>query len=365
MEPIVYYVDPGAPEPVRSALIEGASWWAEAFDAAGFIDAFRVELLPEGVHPLDARYNVIEWVHRSTRGWSYGGGLTDPRTGEMIKAHVNLGSLRVRQDRLIFEGLLGVAATGSGAADDPVELALARIRQLAAHEVGHTLGFTHNFAASTWGGRASVMDYPAPLVRVTSDGGLDVSKAYAVGAGEWDVQAVAWAYSEFAPGTDENAALEAIVQEGIAAGRLFLSDADARPAGAAHPAANLWDNGADPVNGTRAGTCRAANGRSTVFGERNIAAGTAPRAPRRGVGADLLLPSLPVERGGEDDRRGGLSVRVARRRAARAASRSAAADQRRALDALLIGARCRRCSICPTTCSMRYPRGPFGYRRQS
>jgi hypothetical protein len=246
-EPIVYYVDPGAPEPVRSALVDGARWWAAAFEAAGFIDAFRVELLPEGAHPLDVRYNVIQWVHRSTRGWSYGGGVTDPRTGEMIKGHVSLGSLRVRQDRLLFEGLLGTAGTGSGAADDPVQLALARIRQLSAHEVGHTLGFTHNFAASTYADRASVMDYPAPLIDIAEDGTLDTSRAYGVGVGAWDVHTVRYAYSEFPPGTDEAPALEAIVRDGLQGGYRFLADADARPAGAAHPLANLWDNGDDPV----------------------------------------------------------------------------------------------------------------------
>ncbi|MEM8933420.1 MAG: DUF5117 domain-containing protein, partial [Acidobacteriota bacterium] len=177
VDPIVYYVDSGVPEPVRSALVEGALWWADAFEAAGFLDAYRVEILPDDAHPLDVRYNVIQWVHRSTRGWSYGGGVIDPRTGEMLKGHVSLGSLRVRQDRLLFEGLLGTAKTGTGAADDPVELALARIRQLSAHEVGHTLGITHNFAASTYAGRASVMDYPAPFVTVGEDGQLDVSRA--------------------------------------------------------------------------------------------------------------------------------------------------------------------------------------------
>ncbi|MGH7731633.1 MAG: DUF5117 domain-containing protein, partial [Candidatus Eiseniibacteriota bacterium] len=156
--PIVYYVDPGAPEPIRSALVEGASWWTRAFEAAGFVDAFQVRLLPPGADPLDVRYNMIQWVHRATRGWSYGGGIVDPRTGEMIKGHVTLGSLRIRQDRMIFEGLAGTGATGTGTPDDPVQLGLARIRQLAAHEVGHTLGFNHNFAASTYAGRASVMD---------------------------------------------------------------------------------------------------------------------------------------------------------------------------------------------------------------
>ncbi|NIM00531.1 MAG: DUF5117 domain-containing protein [Acidobacteria bacterium] len=269
-EPIVYYVDPGTPEPVRQALIDGATWWADAFDAAGFIDAFRVELLPPGAHPLDVRYNVIQWVHRSTRGWSYGGGVIDPRTGEMIKGHVSLGSLRVRQDRLLFEGLLGTAGTGSGAADDPVQLALARIRQLSAHEVGHTLGLAHNFAASTYG-RASVMDYPAPLVRVDGDR-LDVTQAYGVGVGAWDRHAIRWAYAEFADPADEPAGLDAIVREGLAAGLLFLSDQDARPAGAAHPLANLWDNGPDPVEELRR-SLEVRRHALDRFGENNVAVG--------------------------------------------------------------------------------------------
>lgn len=247
-EPLVYYVDAGAPEPIRSALVEGASWWAEAFAAAGFEDAYRVELLPPEVHPLDVRYNVVQWVHRATRGWSYGGGVVDPRTGEMVKGHVTLGSLRIRQDRLIFEGLAGTEATGSGRPDDPVELALARIRQLAAHEVGHTLGLAHNFAASTYG-RESVMDYPAPLVDVGPDGRLDFSAAYGTGVGAWDVQAIRYAYAEVPEGADEREALAAILRENRERGLLFLTDEDARPPGAAEPLANLWDNLGDPVAG--------------------------------------------------------------------------------------------------------------------
>ena len=286
-EPIVYYVDSGVPEPVQSALVEGARWWTEPSEAAGFENAFRVELLPEGVHPLDVRYNVIQWVHRSTRGWSYGGSVADPRTGEILKGQVSLGSLRVRHDTLLFEGLAGTELTGSGAPNDPVELALARIRQLSAHEVGHTLGLAHNFAASTYDGRASVMDYPAPLVRLTQDGDLDFSEAYGVGVGTWDVQAVRWLYSQFPPGVDEDAALMAIVHEGIIRGRLYLSDEDARPAGAAHPLANLWDNGADPVQELERilAVRRVALER---FGENNIANGR-PLATLREVLVPIYL----------------------------------------------------------------------------
>ncbi len=245
-QPLVYYVDRGAPEPVRQALLDGASWWRDAFEDAGFLDAFRVEVLPSGIHPLDQRYHVIQWVHRATRGWSYGGGIIDPRTGEILKGHVILGSLRVRHDRLLFESLLGASRTGSGAADDPVQLALARIRQLAAHEVGHTLGLAHNFAASTRN-RSSVMDYPAPLFTVAADGQIRSDGAYATGVGAWDRAAIRWAYAEFPPGSDETSELEKLVQQTLDGGQFFLGETDARDPGTAHPSASLWDNGDDPV----------------------------------------------------------------------------------------------------------------------
>lgn len=272
VEPLVYYIDSGAPEPVLGALLDGARWWTEAFEAAGFVDAFRVEVLPEDIHPLDVRYNVVQWVHRATRGWSYGSPLADPRTGEIIKGHVNLGSLRVRQDILIFEGLLGTEGTSGGAADDPIELALARIRQLSAHEIGHTLGVTHNFAASTYGDRESVMDYPAPLVTVGDDGRLDVSRAYGVGIGDWDIQTIRYGYATPAPGQSEDELLASIVRQGLDDGLLFLGDEEARPPGASDPRANLWDNGADAVVALEQAleVRRVALG---SFGERNLAPG--------------------------------------------------------------------------------------------
>jgi len=250
VRPIVFYVDAGAPEPVRSALIEGAAWWAEAFEAAGFTNAYRVEPLPEDAHPRDIRYNIIQWTHRQTRGWSYGGGVSDPRTGEMIKGSVILGSQRVRQDRMIFEGLAGAGATGSGAGNDPVEIALARIRQLSAHEVGHALGFAHNFAASA-NDRASVMDYPAPHIRVGEDGALDFSQAYDVGVGAWDKVAAAWLYAQFAGDADEAGELERILADGYGAGLHYVGDSDGRSVGTGHPRASVWDNGDDPVAALR------------------------------------------------------------------------------------------------------------------
>ena len=250
VEPIVYYVDPGVPEPIRSALIEGASWWNQAFEAAGYQDAFQVRLLPEGADPMDVRYNVIQWVHRSTRGWSYGASIRDPRTQEIIKGHVTLGSLRVRQDYLIAEGLLAPYD------DDPhidrlKAFALARIRQLSAHEVGHTLGLAHNFAASTQD-RASVMDYPHPLVTIDANGDIDVTDAYDEGIGDWDKRAILWGYQDFPPEADSNAGRAAIMAETLAAGFEFVADEHARgsqrsEAGPAHPLGSLWDNGSDSV----------------------------------------------------------------------------------------------------------------------
>ena len=239
-EPIIYYVDGAAPEPVRQALIDGVGWWAEAFDEAGFIDAFRVEVLPADIDPLDIRYNVVNWVNRASRGWSYGPSIVDPRTGEILKGSVMLGSLRVRQDIMIFQALMGAGLTDTGDPNDPVPVALARIRQLGAHEVGHTLGLSHNFAASSQG-RYSVMDYPAPRVELV-DGKLSIADAYGVGVGEWDKFAIRYLY---AARTDQEA--RAMVQEAQARGLRFASNADTDGTGAANPFGGLWDDGADPA----------------------------------------------------------------------------------------------------------------------
>lgn len=251
VEPIVYYLDNGTPEPVRSALLDGARWWNEAFEAAGYKDAFQVKVLPDDAHPLDIRYNVINWVHRSTRGWSYGGSVVDPRTGEIIKGNVLLGSLRVRQDFMIATGLLAPFSEESMEGMDDLsnspmmDMALARIRQLSAHEVGHTLGIYHNFASSV-NNRASVMDYPHPKVDIIN-GALDLDEAYDVGIGEWDKATIAYGYQDFPEGTDETQALNEILEQARRDGLDYISDNDARPQSGSHPTAHLWDYGQNPV----------------------------------------------------------------------------------------------------------------------
>ena len=243
VEPIIYYLDRGVPEPVKSALIEGASWWNEAFEAAGFKNAFQIKVLPEGADMLDVRYNVIQWVHRSTRGWSYGASVVDPRTGEIIKGHVSLGSLRVRQDYLIAEGLLRPYAK-ENKNDFMKEMAIKRLRQLSAHEVGHTIGLSHNFISSARN-RKSVMDYPHPLIEFTNNK-VDLSNAYDHGIGDWDKLAINWGYRQF--DSNEEDQLNKILQDGYKEDIYFISDQDSRPLSRAHPRSHLWDNGFDAAD---------------------------------------------------------------------------------------------------------------------
>lgn len=272
VEPIVYYLDRGAPEPIRSALLEGASWWNQAFEAAGFKNGFQVKVLPEGADPMDLRYNVINWVHRSTRGWSYGSSVSDPRTGEIIKGHVLLGSLRVRQDFLIAQGLVEAYKDGENADPRLLEMALARLRQLSAHEVGHTLGLSHNFAAST-NDRSSVMDYPHPYLQLDDNGELDFSEAYDVGIGEWDKRTIMFGYKEFSKRENEAEELAKILTENDEMGLRYMADSDSRGISGANPYGHLWDGGKTPMAELKRLSDVRAKALST-FGENNIPVGT-------------------------------------------------------------------------------------------
>jgi hypothetical protein len=243
-QPIVFYIDRAAPEPMRSALREGVSWWNQAFETAGFVDAFRADILPEGADALDVRYNVVNWVNRATRGWSYGQPIDDPRTGEIIKGSVLLGSLRARQDMLIFQALVGAGLTGTGDPNDPITAMLARIRQLGAHEVGHAIGLAHNMAASSQG-RYSVMDYPAPRVTL-ENGAPSLRDAYGAGVGAWDKWAITWLY-----GARTDAEAQPILAQARAQGLRFVSDDDSRPVNSAHPSGGIWDDNSEPIGELR------------------------------------------------------------------------------------------------------------------
>ncbi len=332
VRPIIYYLDPGTPEPVRSALLEGARWWDQAFAAAGYRNAFRVELLPADADPMDIRYNLIQWVHRSTRGWSYGLSVVDPRTGEIIKGKVTLDSQRARQDQLIFEGLLAPYMNGQAVAPEVERIILSRLRQLAAHEVGHTLGLAHNYLAST-ADRASVMDYPGPLVRLRPDGSLDTSEAYAVGIGAWDKVSIAWGYQDYPRTVDANAARETLLREAAQRGLTFLTDQDARPLGSAHPQVHLWDNGPNAIDELNRllELRRAALAR---FGENNVRPGVPLALLEERLVPIYLLHRYQIEAASKS--LGGLYYTYALRGdGQRPTTPVPPAEQRRALDALL------------------------------
>jgi hypothetical protein len=273
IKPIIYYLDNGTPEPIRSALLEGALWWNQAFETAGFINAFQVRILPDSADPMDLRYNMINWVHRSTRGWSYGGAVVDPRTGEIIKGNVTLGSLRVRQDYMIAQGLLAPFEDEDIPANNKMlQMALQRLKQLAAHEVGHTIGLMHNYISSSQN-NASVMDYPSPFVTINASNEIDISNAYTDQIGEWDKISIQYGYTQFVEGTNETVALNNILSEAIRQGFTFISDRDARDPGGLHPNAHLWDNGKDAVSELN-NVLKVRAKALQVFGENNIRKGT-------------------------------------------------------------------------------------------
>jgi len=333
-KPIIFYLDRNTPEAIRPALLAGIGWWADAFNQAGFIDAFRVAMLPEGADPLDVRYNMVNWVDRATRGWAYGQQIVDPRTGEIIKGMVVLGSLRARQDIQIFQALVGAAELNSGGPNDPVKVALDRLAQLGAHEVGHTLGFAHNFAASTQD-RASVMDYPPPRIGLV-EGKPDLSDAYAEGIGSWDVATVRWLYGDADPA--ETAA--------AAARYRYVQDDNARAGDTAYAWGGLWDDGADPTAElTRMMVVRAAA--LERFGLAALAPGEPVANLRRRFVPLWLLHRYQLVAAAKQI--GGVDFTYAINGGGREATEPvAAAQQRAALDAVLATLRPEALRVPPT-----------------
>ena len=358
VEPIVYYIDNSAPEPIRSALLEGASWWNQAFEAIGYKDAFQVRIFPEGADPMDIRYNIVNWIHRSTRGWSYGASVTDPRTGEIIKGHVALGSQRIRQDFLIASGLIAEYEEGKDLNPQILELALARIRQLSAHEIGHTLGMGHNYAANV-NDRSSVMDYPHPLVKINSDGTLDLSDAYDVGIGEWDIVSINFGYQDFPEGVDEEKELKAILENAFSGGLIFLAGQDAG-ASSAHPLAAVWDNGKDPVDELdRVMEIRAIALRT--FSEKRIPMGAPMATLEEALVPTYLFHRYQVE--AASSKLGGLYYNHTLRGDNQKSPTMVPADeQRRALDSLLKTISPKNLAIDEKLLSIIPPRPP-GYRQ--
>ncbi len=356
IEPIVYYIDNAAPEPIRSALFEGATWWNEAFEAAGFVNAFQVKILPDSADPMDVRYNV----DRATRGWSYGASISDPRTGEILKGHVTLGSLRVRQDFLIASGLIAAYEEGKTVSEELKQMALARLRQLSAHEIGHTLGLSHNFAASAIGvkGRSSVMDYPHPTIEKSPNGAVSLANAYTTGIGEWDKISIRFGYEEFSG--EEKQGLKSILDDAHKRGLYFISDEDARPSGGAHPAAHLWDNGANAIDELT----RLMKMRSEVlsrFGANNI-----PQGQALSTLDETLVPMYFLHRYQTEAVSkilGGLEYRYALRGDGQIATGMIAAEeQRRALTALLSTLDADALAL-PETLLKLIPPPAYGYNR--
>lgn len=349
--PIRYYVDRGIPEPLRTATLEGAKFWEQAFDQAGLRGGFVADLLPEGADPMDIRYNVVQWVNRNERGWSVGGSLSDPRTGEILKGMARMDSHRGRTAYNLYAGIMG--------ADTPGDTAwvLGRVRQVTAHEIGHTLGMAHNYIASTYD-RGSLMDYPAARVRLTPQGEFDLSSIYDVGPGAFDVWAVRWGYTPF-PAASERDSLDAIVRDGLRRGLLFLSDNDARPASSSDPRTNIWDdeNSAAEFLRTQADVRRLAMER---FGLRNIRAGEPVALLQERFVPVYFMHRFAISSLSKTV--GGMEYRNAVKGDGQQATRTvAAAEQRRALAALASQLQPSALAIPDTVITLLAPR-PYGYR---
>jgi Met-zincin/Domain of unknown function (DUF5117) len=358
VKPIEYWVDSGAPEDVKKALIDGAMWWNHAFEAAGFRNAFKVEVLPEGADPMDIRYNMINWVHRSTRGWSSGGSVTDPRSGEIIKATVTLGSLRDRQDYMIFEGLLSPYTTGLEKPAVLYETAIARIRQLSAHEVGHTLGLGHNYYDSTKGW-ISVMDYPHPLEELKPDGTIDRSRAYEARIGDWDKVAINYGYREFPTGTSETPALARILDEAWMADLRYFTNQDTD----IHPRTEQWSNGVNQADElTRLMKVRRAA--LDRIGERTIRAGAPMTTIEEPLVPIFMYHRYAVE--GTASMIGGQDFVYAMRGDGRTpVAWESAANQRKALEALAATLKPSELTIPKQVLESIPPRPPgFGLHRE-
>jgi len=244
-EPIVYYLDAAVPEPTRSAMKDGFLWWNKAFEAAGFKNALQIKDSPPDMDPMDVRYNQIYWVDRDERGYSTGGGLTDPRTGEILAARVRLESDRVRTVSRYwqtYEPPTGgdqngdVALPAYSTPETEQQLVLLRQALLTAHETGHTLGFDHNWTSSM-NDRASVMEYPSPRIKIVN-GRIDLTDAYQKEIGAYDIMTVRYAYTEFPP-AQEKAGLDNIIKDMRKQGLNYTPATD--------PRWNRYDDGPDPA----------------------------------------------------------------------------------------------------------------------
>jgi hypothetical protein len=214
-KPIVFYIDPAVPGAVRPLITDAISWWNPAFEAAGFSNALQVKDLPPSVDAFDNGVNVILWVPRESRGFSFGGVISDPRTGQVLKALVRLDAMRLQADGLLFDALAAPYGDHPDLGDR--EQALRdRFHLLVAHEIGHTLGLRHQYIGSVQH-MSSVMDYPFPDIVLDPDGRPSLRNLFPQEIGAWDKAAIFYGYHPFLP-VDEEANLRAFIERNERAG---------------------------------------------------------------------------------------------------------------------------------------------------